>query len=152
MKGKSASITSRAGPGRAFTGTLCRPFAVLQHRRVTAVRGKGPRPSSADTARNGTRTAFVMFRNGEEDRQHAPAAIDHLDAPLPRIPAPRSEVAEASRQSLRIVNAARKGDGGGVRKTGHGYLSVICSSRDQFAVTACLAIGLIPSSSTTQSP
>ena len=32
-----------------------------------------------------------MLRDGEEDRQHAPAPlyIDHLDAPLPGIPAPR---------------------------------------------------------------
>jgi len=34
-----------------------------------------------------------MFRNGEEDRQHAPALlyIDHLDAPFPGIPAPRGK-------------------------------------------------------------
>ena len=38
-------------------------------------------------------TAYVMFRNGEEDRQHAPALlyIDHLDAPFPGIPAPRGK-------------------------------------------------------------
>ena len=34
-----------------------------------------------------------MFRNGEKDRQHAPALlyIDHLDAPFPGIPAPRGK-------------------------------------------------------------
>src|SRR5687767_11147888 len=37
--------------------------------------------------------AAAAFRNGEKDRQHAPEvfSINHLDAPLPDVPAPRCE-------------------------------------------------------------
>ena len=44
--------------------------------------------------------APLVLRNREQDRQHAPAAlhINHLDTPLPGIPAPRRKERSASDQ------------------------------------------------------
>src|SRR4051812_2220392 len=61
-------------------------FAVLQHRRIEAGEGKRTTALLSRHCPQGDADGVRMFRNGEEDRQHAPAAlsIDHLDAPLPR--------------------------------------------------------------------
>jgi hypothetical protein len=79
-KGSSATYASLLGSIAAAAD----PISGIAHRLIGRVRTKAP----------------IVFRNGEQHRQYAPAAlyINYLESPLPRIPAPTREERSAPYQ------------------------------------------------------